>query len=57
MLPRTRRGIWLRNLSLRTMMRWPVRNLVAGMSHNADALVLDDYVTSGLPAAGDVPAD
>ena len=57
MLPRTRRGIWLRNLSLRTMMRWPVRNLVAGMFHKADALVLDDYITSGLPAAGDVPAD
>jgi 2-polyprenyl-6-methoxyphenol hydroxylase-like FAD-dependent oxidoreductase len=52
MLPRTRHAIWMRNLSMRTMTRWPVRNLVAGLFRKADAIVLDDYLTSGLAAAG-----
>jgi hypothetical protein len=46
MLPRTRRAIWMRNLSMRMMTRWPVRNLVAGLFQKADAIVLEDYVTS-----------
>ena len=46
MLPRTRRAIWTRNLSMRMMTRWPVRNLVAGHFQKADAIVLKDYVTS-----------
>jgi 2-polyprenyl-6-methoxyphenol hydroxylase-like FAD-dependent oxidoreductase len=46
MLPRTRRAIWMRNLSMRMMTRWPVRNLVAGLFQKADAIVLEDYVIS-----------
>jgi 2-polyprenyl-6-methoxyphenol hydroxylase-like FAD-dependent oxidoreductase len=46
MLPRTRRAIWIRNLSMRMMTRWPVRNLVAGLFQKADAIALEDYVTS-----------
>ena len=46
MLPRTRRAIWMRNLSMRMMTRWPVRNLVAGLFQKADAIALEDYVTS-----------
>jgi 2-polyprenyl-6-methoxyphenol hydroxylase-like FAD-dependent oxidoreductase len=55
MLPRTRRAIWTRNLSMRTMSRWPVRNLVARFFHKADAIALDDYASAsvelGTPAA------
>jgi 2-polyprenyl-6-methoxyphenol hydroxylase-like FAD-dependent oxidoreductase len=43
MLPRSRRDIWLRNLSMRMMTRWPVRKLVAGVFHKADSIVLEDY--------------
>jgi 2-polyprenyl-6-methoxyphenol hydroxylase-like FAD-dependent oxidoreductase len=43
MLPRTRRAIGMRNLSMRLMTRWPVRNLVARLFHKADAIVLEDY--------------
>jgi len=46
MLPRTRRAIWMRNLSMRMMMRWPVRNLVARLFQKADAIALQDYATS-----------
>jgi hypothetical protein len=46
MLPRTRRAIWMRNLSMRMMTRWPMRNLVAGLFPKADAIALDDYITS-----------
>jgi 2-polyprenyl-6-methoxyphenol hydroxylase-like FAD-dependent oxidoreductase len=46
MLPRTRRAMWMRNLSMRMMTRWPVRNLVARLFQKADAIVLEDYVTS-----------
>jgi 2-polyprenyl-6-methoxyphenol hydroxylase-like FAD-dependent oxidoreductase len=46
MLPRTRRAIWMRNLSMRMMTRWPVGNLVAGLFQKADAVALEDYVTS-----------
>jgi 2-polyprenyl-6-methoxyphenol hydroxylase-like FAD-dependent oxidoreductase len=46
MLPRTRRAIWMRNLSMRMMTRWPVRSLVAGLFQKADAIVLEDYVIS-----------
>ena len=49
MLPRTWTSIWMRNLSMRMMTRWPVRNLVAGQFHKADAVALEDYVTSGPP--------
>jgi len=38
---------------MRMMTRWPVRNLVAGMFHKADAIVLEDYVASALPEIGD----
>jgi 2-polyprenyl-6-methoxyphenol hydroxylase-like FAD-dependent oxidoreductase len=31
-LPRTREAMWIRNVSMRMMMHWPVRNLVAGCS-------------------------
>jgi len=43
MLPRTRRAMWMRNASMRMMTRWPVRDLVAGIFHKADAIVLEDY--------------
>jgi 2-polyprenyl-6-methoxyphenol hydroxylase-like FAD-dependent oxidoreductase len=46
MLPRTRRSIWMRNLSMRMMTRWPVRNLVAAQFHKADAMALEDYLTA-----------
>jgi 2-polyprenyl-6-methoxyphenol hydroxylase-like FAD-dependent oxidoreductase len=46
MLPRTRRAIWMRNLSTRMMTRWPMRNLVARLFQKADAIVLQDYATS-----------
>jgi 2-polyprenyl-6-methoxyphenol hydroxylase-like FAD-dependent oxidoreductase len=46
MLPRTRPAIWMRNLSMRLMTRWPVRSLVAGLFQKADAIVLEDYVTT-----------
>ncbi|MBV9133117.1 MAG: FAD-dependent monooxygenase [Chloroflexi bacterium] len=49
MLPRSARGIWLRNLSMRMMTRWPVRSLVAGVFHKADAIVLEDYFAPALP--------
>ena len=29
MLPRSRRAIWMRNVSMRVMTRWPIRNVVA----------------------------
>ena len=48
-LPRTSPAIWLRNMSMRIMTRWPVRGLVAGMFHRADAIVLDNYFASSLP--------
>jgi 2-polyprenyl-6-methoxyphenol hydroxylase-like FAD-dependent oxidoreductase len=50
MLPRTRGAIWMRNLSMRMMTRWPVRNLVAGLFQKADAIVLDDYYVTSAPA-------
>ena len=53
MLPRTGRAIWMRNLSMRMMTRWPVRNLVAGMFHKADAIVLEDYVNGLVSAEGE----
>jgi hypothetical protein len=31
--------MWMRNVSMRLMTHWPVRNLVAGMFHKADAIV------------------
>lgn len=43
MLPRNHRGIWIRNLSMRMMTRWPARTLVAGQFHRADAIALEDY--------------
>jgi hypothetical protein len=46
MLPRTRPAIWMRNLSMRLMTRWPVRSLVAGLFQKADAIVLENYVTT-----------
>jgi hypothetical protein len=49
MLPRTRRAIWMRNLSMRMMTRWPVRNLVAGLFQKADSILLEDYLTSAPP--------
>jgi 2-polyprenyl-6-methoxyphenol hydroxylase-like FAD-dependent oxidoreductase len=49
MLPRTREAIWMRNLSMRMMTRWPVRNLVAGMFRKADAIVLEDYIAFAPP--------
>jgi hypothetical protein len=45
-LPRTREAMWIRNVSMRMMTHWPVPNLVAGMFHKADAIVLEDYVAS-----------
>jgi hypothetical protein len=59
MLPRTRRAIWLRNLSMRLMTRWPVWNLVSGMFRKVDAIELEDYFASsevldaGVEAAAD----
>lgn len=47
MLPRTRAAIWMRNVSMRMMKQWPVRNLVAGLFHKADAIVLDSYFALG----------
>jgi hypothetical protein len=49
MLPRTRQAIWMRNLSMRMMTRWPVRTLVAGMFHKADAIELEDYLAPAQP--------
>jgi 2-polyprenyl-6-methoxyphenol hydroxylase-like FAD-dependent oxidoreductase len=43
MLPRTRASMWMRNLSMRMMTRWPVRDLVAGLFQKADAIPLEDY--------------
>jgi hypothetical protein len=43
MLPRTARAIWMRNLSMRMMTRWPIRNVVAGIFHKADCIALDHY--------------
>jgi 2-polyprenyl-6-methoxyphenol hydroxylase-like FAD-dependent oxidoreductase len=43
MLPRTNRAIWMRNMSMRMMTCWPVRNLAAGIFHKADDIALDDY--------------
>jgi hypothetical protein len=54
MLPRTRRGIWLRNPSMRMMTRRPVRGLVAGLFHKADAIVLEDYLPEH-PSSGPIP--
>jgi 2-polyprenyl-6-methoxyphenol hydroxylase-like FAD-dependent oxidoreductase len=49
MLPSSRGAIWIRNVSMRMMTHWPVQNLVAGMFHKANAIVLDDYVASVPP--------
>jgi 2-polyprenyl-6-methoxyphenol hydroxylase-like FAD-dependent oxidoreductase len=46
MLPRTRAALWMRNMSMRMMTRWPVRALVSGLFHRAEAIVLDDQTLS-----------
>lgn len=43
MLPRTRRAIFMRNVFMRMMKHWPVRNLVASTFHKAEAIELQDY--------------
>jgi len=37
--------MWTRNLSMRVMTRWPIRNLVASVIQKADAIELDDYAS------------
>jgi 2-polyprenyl-6-methoxyphenol hydroxylase-like FAD-dependent oxidoreductase len=49
MLPRTHAAIWMRTLSMRMMMRWPVRNLVSRNFQRAEAITLDDYRATALP--------
>jgi 2-polyprenyl-6-methoxyphenol hydroxylase-like FAD-dependent oxidoreductase len=46
MLPRTNHAIWMRNMSMRMMTRWPLRNLVSKLFQKADAIDLDDYFGS-----------
>lgn len=43
MVPASRSMIYLRNLSMRMMTRWPMRGLVEKMFHRADAITLKDY--------------
>jgi 2-polyprenyl-6-methoxyphenol hydroxylase-like FAD-dependent oxidoreductase len=54
MLPRTRPAIWMRNLSMRMMTHWPVRNLVAGMFNKADAIELEDYLAAAPSCAAHI---
>jgi hypothetical protein len=49
MLPRTNHAIWMRNMSMRMMTRWPLRNLVSRLFQKADAVELDDYFASAMP--------
>jgi 2-polyprenyl-6-methoxyphenol hydroxylase-like FAD-dependent oxidoreductase len=49
MLPRTRQAIWMRNLSMQMMTRWPVRDWVAGLFHKADSIALEDYMSQTPP--------
>ncbi len=41
--PKSAPGIWLRNLSMSSMTKWPWRSLFAGQFSKADAIDLPDY--------------
>jgi 2-polyprenyl-6-methoxyphenol hydroxylase-like FAD-dependent oxidoreductase len=49
MLPPTNHAIWMRNMSMRMMTRWPLRNLVSRLFQKADAVELEDYFGSAMP--------
>ncbi len=44
--PSSRFGIWLHTLSMRSMTRWPMRSLLAGVFQKADAIELPDFAES-----------
>lgn len=46
-LPRTSSGIWLRNLSMHLMGKWPLRPLVARMFTKASNYRLGEYASAG----------
>ncbi|WP_052229753.1 FAD-dependent oxidoreductase [Streptomyces sp. CT34] len=51
--PSSALAIWLRGLSMRSMARWPMRNLLAAQFAKAGDIALPDY---GLHTAGEQPA-
>ena len=46
MLPKSRTGIWLRDLSTRMMTKWPMRNLIAKVFQKGERITLKDYAGS-----------
>jgi 2-polyprenyl-6-methoxyphenol hydroxylase-like FAD-dependent oxidoreductase len=46
--PRSQAMISMRNLSMRMMSRWPMRNIMAKQFHKADAIALPDYPVPAL---------
>lgn len=47
MAPDTRFMIWMRDLSMRMMTRWPMKSMAAKMFSKADAITLKDYPVVG----------
>lgn len=49
--PSSRFMIWMRTLSMRSMTRWPMRSLLAGVFQKADAIELPEACPVKVPAA------
>lgn len=50
--PSSALAIRLRDLSMRSMSRWPMRNLLAAQFAKAGAIALPDYPAEALPHVG-----